>query len=47
MFSVVKDEANLIHEREVNGAVCAGGGGRTPLHVFTSVCSLLVSQFKD
>lgn len=26
-FSVVKDEANLIHERGVNGAVWAVGGG--------------------
>lgn len=40
-FSVVKDEANLIHERGGNGAVWAGGGGRAPF----SACVSSISWF--
>ena len=44
-FSVVKDEANLIHERGVNGAVWAGEGGCmfSPTYV---VCECLSCELR-
>lgn len=42
-FSVVKDEANLVHERGLNGAVLAGGGGWAPFSACVSNILLFLS----